>query len=160
VAAKLLGRNYLGIDSSHDACELAAFRLDNPIRSDSELLQSGRDSYRNANEDILRYLQGASFTPVQRNRGIDAILNREIKGKPILIRIQRPSEAIHECIAKLVKASHSKDAGALVVVKTHDENTFEFFDENPSDVVVVDSTSYSIAEAIEQLNNVATTRGK
>lgn len=158
VAAKLLDRKYLGIDSSHDACEIAASRLDRPIKSDSDLLQSGREAYRNADEDILRYLHGVPFTPVQRNRGIDAILNREIEGKPILVRVQRPSEAVHECIDKLVKASRSKDAGALIVIKTHDENTFEFFGEDPSDVVIVDSTSYSIADAIEQLGDVTATK--
>jgi len=156
VTAKLLGRKYLGIDSSPDACKLAASRLDKPIKSDSDLLQLGRESYRNADEDILRYLHGVSFTPVQRNRGIDAILNREIEGKPILVRVQRPSEAIHECIDKLVKASHTKDTGALIVIKTHNDNTFEFFGEAPSDVTVVDSASYSIAKAIERMGNVTT----
>ncbi len=156
VAAKLLGRNYLGIDISHDACNLATSRLANPIKSESELLRSGRDSYRNADNDTLRYLHGIPFTPVQRNRGIDAILNKEIEGKPILVRIQRPSEAIHECAAKLVKASNSKDSGALVVIKTHDENTFGFFDDIPSDVTVIDSTSYSIVETIKQLNALGT----
>lgn len=158
VAAKLLGRKYVGIDTSDDACELAASRLDNPIKSESKLLQSGRDSYRNTDDSILRYLHGISFTPVQRNRGIDAILNREIEGKPILARIQRPSEAIQDCAAKLVKASNSKDSGALVVIKTHDENTFGFSDDIPSDITVVDSTSYSIVEAIKRLCAVGTAK--
>ena len=160
VAAKLLGREYMGIDTSRDACELAASRLDNPIKSESDLLQFGRESYRNADDDILRYLHGITFTPVQRNRGIDAILSREIEGKPILVRIQRQSEAIHECAAKLIKASDAKDAGALVVIKTHDENTLGFFNEIPSDVTVVDSASYSIGEAIEQLQIHDPVRGR
>jgi len=158
VAAKLLGRKYFGIDASHNACQLAASRLEAPIKSDSYLLQSGRESYRHADEEILRYLHGVSFTPVQRNRGIDAILNCEINGKPVLVRIQRRSEAIHECIDKIIKASRSKDAGALIVIKTHDENTFQFFDDTPVDVTVVDSSSYSIAKAIEQLGNDSATK--
>ncbi len=160
VAAKLLGRRFLGIDISHDACELATARLENPVKSNSELLQSGRESYRSADEEILRYLHGVSFTPVQRNLGIDAILDRDIAGKPVLIRIQRRSETIHQCAAKLVKASNSKDAGALVVIKTHDENTFAFFDQIPSDVTVVDSTSYSIVRAIAQLGTIDATKRK
>ena len=154
VAAQFLGRQFVGIDTSHDACKLAKSRLKDPVKSESELLQSGRESYRNADDDILRYLHGLSFTPVQRNRGIDAILNCDIEGKPILVRIQRQSEAIHESVARLLKASNSKDSGALVVVKTHDENTFGFFGELPSEVTVVDSTSYSIVEAIRQLSAV------
>lgn len=152
VAAKLLGRIYVGIDRSHDACDLATSRLKNPIKSESELLKSWRESYRNTDDDIQRYLHGVAFTPVQRNRGIDPILTREIEGKPILVRIQRPSESIQECAAKLIKASISKDSGALVVIKTHDENTFVFFEDVPSGVTVVDSMSYSIVAAIMQLN--------
>ena len=151
VAAKLLSRKYVGIDRSNDACDLATSRLKNPIKSESELLKSGRESYRNT-DDILCYLHGVAFTPVQRNRGIDAILTREIEGKPILVRVQRPAEAIQECAAKLIKASISKDSGELVVIKTHDENTFGYFEDVPSDVTVIDSTSYSIVAAIMQLN--------
>ncbi len=81
------------------------------------------------------------------------MLRRDIRGKPILVRVQRPSETIHECAAKIVKASNSKDAGALVVIKTHNENTLGFFDDIPLGVTVVDSTSYSIAETIEQLSS-------
>ncbi len=152
VAAKMLGRKYMGIATSRDACELAQSRLDNPIKSESNLLQSGRESYRNADEEILRFLHEISFAPVQRNRGIDAILDREIDGKPILVRIQRQSETVYECATKLLKASNGKDAGALFVIKTHDENTLGFFDAIPSNVTVFDSTSYSIGEAIKQLN--------
>ncbi len=151
VATKLLGRKFMGIDNSHDACELAKSRLENPIKSESKLLQSGRESYRNADAEILHHLHGISFTPVQRNRGIDAILGREIEGKPILVRIQRQSETIHECAAKLLKASNGKDAGALFVIKTHDENTLGFFDDIPSDVTVVDSGACLIEGALKQL---------
>jgi site-specific DNA-methyltransferase (adenine-specific) len=153
VAAQMLGRKCIGIDVSHDACEVAQSRLDDPIKSESNLLKSGRDSYRNADGEMLRFLHGTSFVPVQRNRGIDAILNREIGGKPILVRIQRPSETVHECAAKLIKASHAKDAGALFVIKTHDEHTLTFFDDIPTNVTVIDAISYSIAEAIEQLES-------
>lgn len=155
VAAKLLGRKYMGIDTSCDACELSQSRLENPVKSESKLLQSGRDSYRNADEKLLRFLHGVSFAPVQRNRGIDAILEQDLDGKPILVRIQRGSETVHECAAKLRKASIRKDAGALFVIKTHDENTLGFFDDVPPNVTVLDSTSYSIGEAIEQLKTLA-----
>lgn len=150
VAAKLLGRECLGIDVSGDACELAATRLAAPVRSESELMRSGRESYRNADDDILRYLHGLSFVPVQRNQGIDAILSREFNGKPVLVRVQRPTESVQQSAVKLVKASRSKDSKALIVVKTHDENMLEFADDVPSDVIVVDSTSYSIGAALEQ----------
>ena len=152
VAAKLLGRKCLGIDESHDACELATTRLETPMKSESHLLQSGRDSYRNTDDDILRYLHGISFTPVQRNRGIDAILNRDLDGKPILVRVQRQLETVHECASKLLKASNGKDAGALLAIKTHGENTLGLFADTPADVMVIDATSCSITESIEKLS--------
>lgn len=150
VAAKMLGRKYMGIDTYHDACDLARTRLEHPIKSESELLRFGRDSYRNADEEILHFLHGIAFAPVQRNRGIDAILDREIDGKPVLVRIQRQSETVHQCASKLLQASNGKDAGALFAIKTHDENTFGFLDDIPPSVTVIDCTAYTICEAMKQ----------
>jgi len=151
VAANLLSRRSIGIDTSCDACQLTASRVETPVKSRSKLLQAGRESYRNADDNVLRHLHGVEFTPVQRNNGIDAILRIEINGKPILVRVQRQSETVHESAAKLIKASNAKDAGALLVVKMHEQNTLEFFEDLPDGVTVIDSTSFSINAAVRKL---------
>ncbi len=159
VAAYLNDRKYVGIDISHDAITLAASRLSNPIRSHSDLLEKGRDSYRNCDEEILKYLHGVAYTPVQRNRGIDAILHKEVNGKPVLVRIQRSHETIQECASSLTKAARRKDAGMLVILKTREVPTLSFFPEElPADVVVIDSVQQSLASALENANAQITKR--
>ena len=74
VAAELLGRNSLGIDSSPEAVRLACQRLEQPMKTSSELLRKGRDAYVQSDEESLTHLRGLPIVPVQRNRGIDAIL--------------------------------------------------------------------------------------
>lgn len=133
---------------SSDAIELATERLNNPVRTDSLLLDNGRESYRNCDEPLLQYLHAVPHTPVQRNRGIDAILKAEFNGKPVLLRIQRPHETIDECTALLRKAAKMKDAGMLLVVKTNHVNAFDFCDGSPDGVTVVDSTRSAIENAL------------
>ena len=149
VAAHLADRRYCGIDVSSDAIELATERLNNPVRTDSLLLDNGRESYRNCDEPLLQYLHAVPHTPVQRNRGIDAILKAEFNGKPVLLRIQRPHETIDECAALLRKAAKMKDAGMLLVVKTNQVNAFDCCDGSPDGVTVVDSARSAIENALE-----------
>ena len=65
VAATLLKRRAIGIDVSEDAVTLARQRLENPSKSESNLLLRGRAAYENADEDALALLQGIDFVPVQ-----------------------------------------------------------------------------------------------
>ncbi len=74
VAAKLLEREFIGIDKSSEAVELSLSRLNNPVKTSSNLLKNGRKSYLNADKYALALLKGIDFNPVQRNKGIDAIL--------------------------------------------------------------------------------------
>lgn len=157
VAAKLNQRNYLGIDVSSDAVELSKTRLANPVRSESNLLTQGRDSYRNSDNEILRYLHGIPHTPVQRNRGIDAILHEEVDGKPVLVRVQRSHETLNESSSLLVKAARRKDSGLLVVVQTCDVPSLGFFgDDVDENVVVVESGAHSLFNVIENANGQIT----
>ena len=153
VAAHLNDRKYVGIDISEDAIALASSRLSNPIRSSSALLTNGRESYRNCNESVLKYLRGVAHTPVQRNRGIDAILHAEVKGKPVLLRVQRANETIEECTSMLLKATRRKNAGMRVVLKTCDVPTLDFaYDDLSDDVVVINSVEHALATALEKAN--------
>ena len=89
VAASLLRRHAIGIDISDDAINIANRTLKNPIKSGSNLLEKGRGAYIGTDQDVLALLQGISFVPVQRNKGIDAILRDDVSGHPILVRVQR-----------------------------------------------------------------------
>ena len=148
VAAKLNNRNYFGIDQSSDACTLAEQRLSNPVKTSSNLHNVGRDSYKKLDQDAITYLHGLSFKPVQRNRGIDAILDDDIDGLPVLVRVQRPNESLRECGAKLLKAAVGKNAAKLIVVRTTNDKPLELFDDFPDSVTVCDAGSYSILEAL------------
>ncbi len=151
VAAKLLGRQLIGIDVSSDACELARLRLASPVKSESALLESGRDSYSTADFQLLQLLTGCDYVPVHRNNGIDAIVNSTDLKAIALVRIQRAPETIAEAASCLIKASRGKNAALLVVVKTKDVPAL-FGDEEPAqDVLIVDATGHAIRSALRQM---------
>lgn len=74
VAAKLLGRHFTGIDVSADAVSLSRKRLDNPVKSESKLLQKGRASYKKTDAVIESAVKEVGGVPVQRNKGIDGFV--------------------------------------------------------------------------------------
>ncbi len=94
VAAKLLGRQYIGIDKSKEAVELSASRIKMPVKTESSLLKKDRDSYLNADLSALSLLNGVEHNPVQRNKGIDAILVEQFENTPVLVRVQKEHESI------------------------------------------------------------------
>src|SRR5690554_2849513 len=96
VAAKLANRKYIGIDKSQDAVALSNSRILNPIKTESNLLKNGRDSYVNSDKEALGLLLGVPFHPVQRNKGIDAILVEQFEGSPVLVRVQKKNETLAE----------------------------------------------------------------
>ena len=108
VAAKLQSRHFIGIDQSEAAVKLSLSRLDNPIKTHSNLLKNGRNSYINADKDALALLKGIDFNPVQRNKGIDAILVDVYKNSPVLVRVQKENETLAESAAYLMKAKKTK----------------------------------------------------
>lgn len=146
VAAQLLERDAIGIDISSDAVELAQKRLFDPIRTSSELLRKGRDSYVQSDDAALAYLHGIKFVPVQRNRGIDALLNSAPGENPILLRVQREGESLLDAAELLHAAGRSKQPATLVLIATqsgHPDGLFSMF---PPDVLVVNS----VAEELHQ----------
>jgi site-specific DNA-methyltransferase (adenine-specific) len=76
VSAKLLGRNYIGIDVNQEAIALTRKRLDMPIKTTSCLLRVGTSAYETKTEDELAILNQFPCNVVQRNRGIDAFLKK------------------------------------------------------------------------------------
>ena len=147
VAAQLLGRSGIGIDVSEEAVELTRCRLAEPVKTESNLLKNGLDSYRTANEDALSVLNGISHTPVQRNNGIDAFLTEVCEGVPIPVRVQRHGETVAEAIRALHKAATTKKARRMVLVATEDQPSQLEID-IPQEVLVVASAALSISRVI------------
>ncbi len=109
VAAKLLERRYIGIDKSAEAVELSLERIRAPVKTESNLMEKGREWYRNADGKALSLLDGIAFNPVQRNQGIDAILTELFEGTPVLVRVQKD----HETLKANFPASRSSLQGRL-----------------------------------------------
>ena len=125
VAAKLLDRNYIGIDNSHDAVKLSNSRISNPVKTESNLLINGRNSYLNADKNALILLHGIEYNPVQRNKGIDAILVEQFDNAPILVRIQKENESLDEAAHLLTKSMKTKKSKKSILIQTkYDEELF------------------------------------
>ncbi|MDE2747842.1 MAG: site-specific DNA-methyltransferase [Chloroflexota bacterium] len=152
VAAKLLNRNYLGIDSSGEAVDLSRKRIENPIRSDSRVLKTGRAAYRNLPEEVASLLRQLPVKLVQRNSGFDAIHDEFVDGKPVILRVQRNGEDLAEAAEKLQRAGKTKDAALLILVRTETEGPqHTLFDMFPEDVHVIDSLEVAVQSKLENL---------
>jgi len=151
VTSALSDRQFIGIDVSAEACQLSKSRLNSPVKTESALLENGRDSYANADSQLLQCLSGCEYVPIQRNNGIDAIVNAPQLNSIALVRVQRPHETISEAATALVRASTAKNATLLIVVKTRNVATLFADDDVPTDVQVIESTGFAIYEAIEAL---------
>ncbi|MFH1170633.1 MAG: DNA methyltransferase [Candidatus Vogelbacteria bacterium] len=143
VAAKLLNRKYVGIDISNDAVQLTHKRINNPIRTDSNLLKNGKDSYLNQNPEILQILKVIDATPVQRNKGIDGFLKINSFVKPIPVKIQRFDETLEKAKQLLSQASNKNGFKIRILIKTNnlcEATLFDFGQVNiPKDLLVVES---------------------
>ncbi len=149
VAAQLLGRSSIGIDCSEEAVELARSRLEYPTKSESAVLQKGRQAYRNADPHALSALLGADIIPVQRNSSIDAIMKEQYLGGPVLVRVQRPGECINELSSSLVKAATKKGAHKCFLIRTElDESLFGA--SPPDGIYVVDSPALAIQRLLNE----------
>ena len=149
VAAKLLERNFIGIDKSKEAVELSLTRLNNLIKTNSNLLKNGRESYINADKDALALLKGIDFNPVQRNKGIDAILVETFENTPVLVRVQKDNETIVEAATYLMNAKKAKKAKKVILIQT---NEIGLFDEDVSydGMIIIKSPSLKIAKCLNQ----------
>ena len=147
VAAKMLGRNYIGIDKSSEAVELSQTRIDNPIKTESKLLKNGREFYINADKEALLLLKGIDFNPVHRNKGIDAILVETYKNSPVLIRTQKPNETLSEAASYLLKAKKTKKSKKVILIQTQENS---LFDENINHegMIILQSPSVQIEQCL------------
>lgn len=126
IAAKLLNRNYIGIDILEEAIELTKKRLKNPVRSNSNLLEKGKEAYLNQDPAILKILSFIDAIPVQRNKGVDGFLKIDNIIKPIPVKIQRNTETIEDAKLSLIKSSNKNSFEKKVLIRTHDKSTGNF----------------------------------
>ena len=134
VSAKLLNRRYIGMDISSDAVDLAHKRIENPIRTNSNLLRSGKASYLNQDTEILEILREIDATPVQRNKGIDGFLNIDDLARPIPIRIQREDESIERARELLLTASSKNKFKIKVLVLTNNKHEVSLLGSGSKDI--------------------------
>ena len=148
VAAKLLDRNYIGIDQSKDAVDLSRQRIEHPIKTESALLKKGRKSYQNADQNALSLLQGISYNPVHRNKGIDAILVELHEGSPVLVRVQKENESILEVATLLQKSMKTKRAKKAILIQTSCKEILTE-DLEFDGIVVIDAPAIQIKKIVE-----------
>lgn len=145
VAAQLLNRNYVGMDVSAEALELTRSRLDNPIRTRSNLLENGSESFLVKDEYELAILKVLDAFPVQRNSGIDGILKETYRGRAVAVRIQKEDEEIEMAIRKLLLASKKRGCSLSILVRTQREPPLFDFDNHP-DLLILDSYDLLVRE--------------
>lgn len=152
VAAKMLNRNYLGFDISKDAVELTNSRLEELVKTESILLKKGKRAYQNLDENCLAVINSIDAVPVQRNSGIDGFLKEHIDSGSVSIRIQRENETLGETIAKLTKASKTKQCSYMVAIRTH-KDIFETvnYHEIKSNVIIIDRYDLQLEKAISEM---------
>ncbi len=138
VSAKSLNRNYIGIDISMDAVELANSRLEEMIISESNLLNKGSDDYLEKTEKELAILQNINAFPVQRNSGIDGFLKEHCDSLPVPVKIQSEYETVEDAIEKLERACIGKNYNMKIVIQTRETGVTRLFDFQ-TDVTVIKS---------------------
>ncbi|HTV17189.1 MAG TPA: site-specific DNA-methyltransferase [Polyangiaceae bacterium] len=149
VAAQLLGRRAIGIDRSPEAIAISRERLREPFKTESSLLERGRDTYRQVDATALLELGDIELIPVQRNRGMDAILRRQYRDRPVAVRVQRPHETPLEAAIALARAGESKRCALMLLIVTDDDpGGSAACDAWPARVVAVDSTRRQIAKLL------------
>jgi site-specific DNA-methyltransferase (adenine-specific) len=148
VAAHLLGRDYFGIDCSADAVELTRSRLNSPHRTNSALLQKGRESYRTVDKEALSLIAGLDFVPVQRNKGIDAILREQFQGRPVLVRVQKENESVGEAATALARAGKKKHSLKMFLVVTCRSAVPDLIAVIPPEIELIDAPGEGIRLAL------------
>lgn len=162
VAAKILNRKFIGIDASSDAVTLTNERLEQPIKTESLLLQKGEEKYIGRTDEEISILKSIDAIPVQRNSGIDGFLKVNYLGKPISVRIQKQNETLLEAKQKLLKSSKTKGCLLMILVRTQVEehSLFEIDNDfNKENLLVLDTYDISvklwISNFIDSLGDVS-----
>ncbi|TAD85985.1 MAG: site-specific DNA-methyltransferase [Bacteroidetes bacterium] len=155
VSAKSLKRQFIGIDISKDAVELAKSRLEEMIISESNLLNKGTNEYQEKTEKELAILQNINAFPVQRNSGIDGFLKDHFEGMPVPVKIQEEYETIEDAIAKLEKATYGKEYKMKILIQTRETGISRLFGFE-SDVTIIKSLELQTKDLLKKNNEDVT----
>lgn len=152
VAAKILNRNFYGIDQLEDAVHLSRTRLKNIVKTESILLKKGKKAYQNLDEKYLTIIKSMGAVPVQRNNGIDGFMKDQLDNGMVAIRVQRETETLDETIAKIEKACQHKQCSYKVVIRTH----FDYIDtrvyyNTMFNLIVIDDYNLQVIDVIDTL---------
>jgi len=148
VSAKFLNRNYIGIDISKDAVDLAKSRLDEMKITESNLFNKGAHDYLEKNEKELAILSTLNAFPVQRNSGIDGFLKEYLHSMPVPVKIQAESETLEDAIKKLERASKGKGYSMKIVIQTR-EGEFSRLFGLETDVQIIKSLDLQATELMK-----------
>ena len=151
VSAKSLKRQFIGIDISKDAVELANSRLEEMVISESNLLNKGTNEYQEKTEKELAILQNINAFPVQRNSGIDGFLKDHFEGMPVPVKIQGEYETVEDAIEKLEKASYGKDYKMKILIQTRETRISRLFGFE-SDVTIMKSLELQTKDLMKKNN--------
>jgi len=151
VAAKLLNRKFIGIDKSKKAIALTNKRLKEMVKSESKLMENGKDSYIELPQDVLSILKHLNATPVYRNKGIDGFLKEMFNGNLIPVRVQRSDETLFEAGLKLQKSAQEKTSGLKILIRTSQQ---ELISSNLHDdsIFIIDSYDLIIKKNLEKIS--------
>ena len=153
VASKLLNREFIGIDISEEAVELTKKRIENPIKSNSRLLEKGESKYLEKTDHERGILKILDAVPVERNSGIDGLLRKHIDGKPVSVRIQKEFEGVESAKQKLIEASESKNCKYMILIRTNFiENSL--FETKKDRLLIIDSLDFALKKQMNKNESV------
>lgn len=153
VSAKLLKRNFIGIDVSKEAVELANLRIEEMVITESALLNKGADEYLEKTARELAILEEINAFPVQRNAGIDGFMKEYCNEMPVPVKIQSKNETLEDAMEKLERASVGKDYALKIVIQTKESKANRLFDFR-SDVEIIKSLELQTKELTKELTKV------
>lgn len=139
VAAKSMKRNFIGIDISQDAVELARRRLQDMIITESALLQKGEEDYNVKSEEELALLKIVGAIPVQRNSGIDGFLQQHFEGKPVPVKIQSVYESVNDAKEKLERSCYKKGYELKILIQTKEDDENDRLFEYTNNIKIIKS---------------------
>lgn len=150
VAAKSMHRNFIGIDISEDATQLAEKRLADMVITDSNLLKKGSSSYIEKSTEDMALLKSINAFAVQRNTGIDGFLQTHFDDKPVPVKIQGKHESIEDAIEKLEKSCKGKGYKLKIVIQTRQNTESRRLFNTATDVKIIKANYLLINELWEE----------
>lgn len=121
VAAQNLNRNFIGIDNSKEAIAITRNRLNNPIKSESQLLKKGNSSFMTLSPEKMDILKQFNAKPVYRNKGLDGLINDFKNDRIIALKIQNSDEDLYESAQKLDYAKNKRNLDLGILLQTHSD---------------------------------------